>query len=95
MCADERIVLMPSGGLVGLVRLPYAQVRGLCYNRGVGTAAVQRAVCASVRIVLIPSGGLAGLVQLPCEQTCGLCLNADDVAELARRLPRAQARRLC
>ena len=50
---------------------------------------------AYARIVLMPSNGLAGLVRLPCAQVHGLCLNADDVADLARRLLRAQMRGLC
>ena len=40
--AYARISLTPSSRLVGLVRLPCAQERGLCYSRGVGIAAAQR-----------------------------------------------------
>ena len=49
MRAYARIVLVPSGGLAGPVRLPRAQVSGLCLNADDVAELARRLLCAQTR----------------------------------------------
>ena len=67
--ADARIVLIPSSGLAGLVRLPCAQVCGLCCSHGGPVPPALRLPCVQARgLCWQPATNFAQHTALLCAQ---------------------------
>ena len=95
MRAYSRIVLVPSGGLAGPVRLPCAQVRGLCLNANDEAELARRLLRAHTRGLCLNANDEAELARrLLRAQARGLCCPRGAPVPPALRLP-ACKRGLC